>query len=660
MSNPFNDTPTKTLTFKSALLLLAILLLAILPACGIRDDESAVANLPVCSATQLQAPIQDMSVVAAFELPGLPDKSGALSSPCIVADDAFDESLPTDSALASRLTVNLDRPLESLKAPGALVVPEFSPDTRAYELTVGFFSQEQSLLLNGDRDITVPLSASGPTAVSIVSPGRANNASQSVEPPNTENTQVTVVRRDVSGIAERAILTDSFQRIDSAFGSRLALSSGFLAVLGEPDENRLTVYRNVAADPAPSSLASDVPSSSQTIAATTSAVGVASDSALVASEGMSTPWVVDSRLMIRGDTVVLNDELMVVGNTQASGRNLPGLGVGGVTVFVRQDDQWVMDAELRAPLPSEGNRFGAAVAVSGDLIVVGAPGDRSLATGINGDETPATAYAAGAVHVFERNAGGWTRLAYLKGRVTSGGDRFGAAVAIDKNLIAVGATGDESAATGIAGNDSDSGIFGAGAVTIFTRDALGAFVQSDYLKPRSVDALDGFGQSLALQGNTLVVSAVDEDGSVPGVDADTTDNRADGSGAVSVFLRVNGQWQQQAFLKASNPDRRDQFGQSISLHGNLLAVSAVGEDGGDGGVNADALDNTRRNGGAVYLFQRRDNRWQQDAILRPSAPQTGSGFGLSLSLGRGALAVGAPFRTGPGGVSGGGAVFVYR
>ncbi|HEU0011396.1 MAG TPA: FG-GAP repeat protein, partial [Verrucomicrobiae bacterium] len=88
--------------------------------------------------------------------------------------------------------------------------------------------------------------------------------------------------------------------------------------------------------------------------------------------------------------------------------------VGGVYVFVRNGTNWTQQAR---PLPSNDGPnqfFGTSLALSGDTLVVGAYGERSNATGVNGDDTDASAPLSGAAYVFVRNGTNWTQQAYLK------------------------------------------------------------------------------------------------------------------------------------------------------------------------------------------------------------------------------------------------------
>jgi len=101
---------------------------------------------------------------------------------------------------------------------------------------------------------------------------------------------------------------------------------------------------------------------------------------------------------------------------------------------------------------------------------------------------------------------------------------------------------------------------------------------------------------VAISGDLIVVGARDEDSVARGVDGDQSDNSSFDSGAAYVFQRENGQWSQDAYLKASITRGFDQFGVSVAISGDAIVVGALNEDGGTTGVNGDQNDNSMGNG----------------------------------------------------------------
>ncbi|MCC7130582.1 MAG: FG-GAP repeat protein, partial [Anaerolineae bacterium] len=112
-----------------------------------------------------------------------------------------------------------------------------------------------------------------------------------------------------------------------------------------------------------------------------------------------------------------------------------------------------------------------------------------------------------------------------------------------------------------------------------------------YLKASNTDADDGFGYSVAISGDTLVVGAPGEDSSATGVNGNGGDNSAASAGAAYVFGRSGGVWSQQAYLKASNTGAYDQFGWGVAISGDTVVVGASGEDSSATGVNGDGSNN---------------------------------------------------------------------
>ncbi|HAV65299.1 MAG TPA: integrin, partial [Verrucomicrobiales bacterium] len=55
-------------------------------------------------------------------------------------------------------------------------------------------------------------------------------------------------------------------------------------------------------------------------------------------------------------------------------------------VFVRNAGVWIQQAYLKASQPGFAHNFGAAVAVAGDTLLVGSPGEASSSSEINGDQ----------------------------------------------------------------------------------------------------------------------------------------------------------------------------------------------------------------------------------------------------------------------------------
>jgi hypothetical protein len=123
------------------------------------------------------------------------------------------------------------------------------------------------------------------------------------------------------------------------------------------------------------------------------------------------------------------------------------------------------------------------------------------------------------------------------------------------------------------------------------------------LKASNTDGGDNFGRSVSLEKDLLAVGASLEDSNATGVHGGQDDNSAGKSGAVYLFTRNNGEWSQIAYVKASNSNADDQFGASVAVTAETLAVGAPLEGSSAVGVNSNQADNTASGAGAVYVFE---------------------------------------------------------
>ena len=349
---------------------------------------------------------------------------------------------------------------------------------------------------------------------------------------------------------------------------------------------------------------------------------------------------------------------------------------GAVYVFVRAGNGWSQQAFIKASNTEAGDRFGFSVALShdGNTLAVGAMGEDSAATGIGGDQDDNAMDNSGAAYVFTRDGTQWSQRAYVKASNTGRaeeGDQFGYDVALnaDGTTLAVSAITEDSAATGIDGDQDDDSIADVGAVYVYTRN-VNAWSHQAYVKPRQAPSetiagsvLFGFAIGLDASGDTLAVSAYNED-----------TNR----GGIYVFTREGERWSEQARFRGANAEQGDALASAIavSADGNTIVGGAFDEDsvllgiapadaGGD-----DYLTNLAV--GAAYVFVRDGTEWSQQAFIKPTNTQVNQHFGwaVALSLDGRTVAVGAHFENGASsGINGdqrsasapdSGATYVYR
>jgi hypothetical protein len=339
---------------------------------------------------------------------------------------------------------------------------------------------------------------------------------------------------------------------------------------------------------------------------------------------------------------------------------------GAVYVFVRRGDAWVQQAYVKASNSGQSDLFGMSVALSadGNTMAVSAPWEGSAATGINGDQRDDSLPQAGAVYVFTRSGDSWSQQAYIKasntgrrakeGELLGDGDQFGFSVALsgDGNTMAVGATTEDSAATGINGGQADDSAQSAGAVYLFARTG-NTWTQQAYVKGSNTEAGDLFGYDVSLSddGNTLVAAGYDEDGPGRGVNGDQG-NGTNGSGAIYVFSRMGTDWRQHAYLKGSRSEGNDALGFSVAISGDGSTIVAGAGDEAClvGGINPEGCDMDKPadasggSAGAAYVWARSGDSWTEQAFLKASNPDLQDWFAVNLAVSRdgNTVLVGAP------------------
>ena len=281
-----------------------------------------------------------------------------------------------------------------------------------------------------------------------------------------------------------------------------------------------------------------------------------------------------------GSSVALSDQgsILAIG---APFEDADESNSGAVYLFTA-DQNWAQTDYVKASSPGDDDNFGRVVALSenNSTLAVGAPNEDT-------DESN-----SGAVYLFTKTDNSWSQVDYIKAQQPNSSDNFGSALALseDASVLAVGAP------------NEDSELANSGAAYLFT-ELDESWSQSAYIKASNVGYEDQFGSSVSLNADAtiLAVSAVGEDSAATSVNGEQNNNAESSAGAVYVF--AGDQWDQTAYIKASNTGEDDNFGRAISLSadGSTLAVGASDEDSGSTGVNGD--DNgDASNSGALYLY----------------------------------------------------------
>jgi hypothetical protein len=295
-------------------------------------------------------------------------------------------------------------------------------------------------------------------------------------------------------------------------------------------------------------------------------------------------------ISLSGDTLAVgswgeyaNQTTITNGTTASSDSS--AVATGAVYIYRRTGVQWGQEAYVKAANAEAYDRFGTSVALSGDILAVGAQRESSNQTVITNDSTASadnSAYASGAVYIYRRNGTQWAQEAYVKAANAASNDGFGLPVALTGNTLAVGATGEDSSQT------------------------------------------------------TLTNSS-----------AASSDDTLTDSGAVYVYRRTGSLWAQEAYLKAFSGRRRENFGQGITLSGDTLAVGSI-DDSGQTTITNGSMVSTgsfARNSGAVYVFRNSRRLFDPDVYVS-GRTSTSLTFNWGGNLGSGTTVKVAPAASG--------------
>jgi len=315
-----------------------------------------------------------------------------------------------------------------------------------------------------------------------------------------------------------------------------------------------------------------------------------------------------------GDAVAIDGDIAIIG---ASGDTQNGVLAGAVYAFSRgMDGSWVEEQKL---LPADGaanDLFGFSVDLLNDLAIVGAYRDN-----VNGS-------GSGSAYVFKRAANGvWSQEAKLVPLDGSTQDRFGYSVSIGVGLEGIAAC-ISSYLDDVAGLDS-------GSAYIFERSINGSWSEAAKFQGLDTEELDSFGWAVDIDGDTALVGAY------------LNDEIAPGAGAAYFFRRdLFGGWTQLQKVTASDAQAVDNFGVDVAIDGSLAVIGAYLDD-----------DNGNESGSA-YVFRFSGGQWLEEAKLLAPDGQPNDEFGRNVSINGQRIVIGAELNS-AGGLNSG-AAYVYQ
>jgi hypothetical protein len=241
------------------------------------------------------------------------------------------------------------------------------------------------------------------------------------------------------------------------------------------------------------------------------------------------------------------------------------------------------EAHLTASDGEPGDGFGSC-SVSGDVIIIGAYMEDGGGTD------------SGSAYVFEYDGSSWNETQKLIASDAENDDHFGLIVALEGDVAAIAAPGDDD--------------FGSGAGAVYVFKYSGAnWVEEQKLYASDAAADDGFGYPVCLSNGALLVGAYGND------------DLGDYSGSAYVFRHDGVSWTEEAKLTASDGNAYDYFGLSAVINGDVVLIGAFGDD--PGGV---------MESGSAYVFRFNGTNWIETAKLTASDGAAGDEFGGDVAV----------------------------
>ena len=344
-----------------------------------------------------------------------------------------------------------------------------------------------------------------------------------------------------------------------------------------------------------------------------------------------------------GRSVAIDGGTAVIG---APGDDDQGDGAGAVYIFVRSGGAWVQQQKLTASDGESGDGFGSAMALYENTLIIGAPYANDM-----GEDS-------GSAYVFRRDARGiWSLQQKLTSSDAEAWDEFGISVAVEGDVLVIGAFGDDAYAGSayvfnyqgttwseqqklVAGSRESLEFYGVSVAIDENFVAVGAYLdyylnglagsvyvygfdgdiwtEQQRLTPSNGWYDDLFGSAIDLDAGNLVVGAPYDNAS------------AECTGAAYLFTRYEQVWSQQQKLVASDCNYGDEFGNAVAVDGDRIAIGNTADD--DAGEDS----------GSAYLFIKSNGIWQEQMKLLASDGLTDDRLGVSVAVSDSTVLVGAP------------------
>ncbi len=275
-----------------------------------------------------------------------------------------------------------------------------------------------------------------------------------------------------------------------------------------------------------------------------------------------------------GDAVAISDNTAAIG---AFWHGEPTYYAGAVYIYNYRNSQWVKTIELHPSDSARGDRFGSALAMSHDKLIVTAEYHEH-----HGD-------SSGAVYIFRNQGDQWIQETEIVAENPTDWEYFGEHVDISGDLAILSTKDDNS-----------------GYAYIYRFNGTDWIQETKLIPPDSQHAWT-FGYAVAIHQDIAIVASPGSFGSQ--------------STGVAWLYRYNGsEWEVESLLSPDDQTPRNMFGYAVAVSDDVAIIGAFG----DNELGEDV--------GAAYIFRAHENQWIQEARVLASDPEEGAWFGYSVAI----------------------------
>lgn len=280
---------------------------------------------------------------------------------------------------------------------------------------------------------------------------------------------------------------------------------------------------------------------------------------------------------------------------------------GSVYIYQRKNNTWVKIQEINVPDASSGDNFGSSLKMKGDWLYIGSPNNDFDTINSNFISN------SGSVYVFKKQNQHWTFVQKIVPPVRASNDRFGHALDLGINYAIIGVPNEDEDTT-----ESNS-LSNSGSAYIYKlNNGIWQFDRKIMANGRASG--DNFGFSVSIYDSTVAV------GCIANKTNSTNTSSLSSAGSVHIYKRISGYWRQVQKIVPSDRASSDQFGQSVCIDSNRLAVGSF----------------KNNNSGRVYIFKDSANLFRETHKISSKDLSFSDKFGSKVVLKKNKLIVGAP------------------